>query len=223
MLAAIEDVEAGLLCHDLDSRGYGYADAVAYWTREGQPERMDADNNGIPCETVYDRALVVAFWGEPLPTTTTTAINVRYAAAIHGLHPHPLPGSGSAFGSGCSPGSSVLPDGIWYGYVRDLTATSITFDLACLEWVPDSSDGANEGGAWVIGNSSLKTMVVPVHVDALAICDWMGCPPGPFPYTHWMERAPVFPEPGSELADRGVWLYVNGGVVTEVGEAVLAG
>ena len=68
----VGDIESGLFCRDLFGRGYGYSEAVAYWTREGQPDRMDADRNGIPCETVYDRAEVLAFWGDPLPTTTTT-------------------------------------------------------------------------------------------------------------------------------------------------------
>jgi hypothetical protein len=25
-----------------------------YWSLEGEPDRMDADLNGIPCETLYD-------------------------------------------------------------------------------------------------------------------------------------------------------------------------
>jgi hypothetical protein len=36
---------------------------VAYWYDEGLPDRMDADGNGIPCETVYPAAVVQAFWG----------------------------------------------------------------------------------------------------------------------------------------------------------------
>ncbi len=47
-------VGPGALCRDLAAAGYRYAGAVGYWLREGRPERMDADGNGIPCETVYD-------------------------------------------------------------------------------------------------------------------------------------------------------------------------
>ena len=43
----------GLFCRDLDAAGYGFEQALAYWVREGRPSRMDADGNGIPCETVY--------------------------------------------------------------------------------------------------------------------------------------------------------------------------
>ena len=64
------DLESGLFCCDLSALGYDYESAVAYWTSEGRPERMDADRNGIPCQTVYEPAEVMAYWGDPLPTTT---------------------------------------------------------------------------------------------------------------------------------------------------------
>ncbi len=63
--APIGDVRAAptnLLCKDLAAQGYSYAAAVDYWRVNGQPNRMDADRNGIPCETVYPRADVVAYW-----------------------------------------------------------------------------------------------------------------------------------------------------------------
>ena len=53
---------AGLYCKDLKAQGYSYASAVAYWRRSGYPSRMDADNNGIPCETVYSAASVRDYW-----------------------------------------------------------------------------------------------------------------------------------------------------------------
>ncbi len=61
----------GLFCRDLATAGRSYVDAVAYWHAEGRPARMDADRNGIPCQTVYDAAEVTAYWGEPLPTGLT--------------------------------------------------------------------------------------------------------------------------------------------------------
>ena len=41
-------------CRDLNSSGYRFPDALAYWLMESTPDRMDADGNGVPCETVYD-------------------------------------------------------------------------------------------------------------------------------------------------------------------------
>ncbi len=47
------DVAAGLFCRDIEAMGYGFSEAVSYWLTEGAPDRMDADTNGIPCETVF--------------------------------------------------------------------------------------------------------------------------------------------------------------------------
>ncbi len=68
-LPPVTDLESGLFCRDIFPLGYDYAAAVTYWVKEGSPDRMDADRNGIPCETVYAEADVLAFWGDPLPTT----------------------------------------------------------------------------------------------------------------------------------------------------------
>jgi len=48
----------GLICKDVAAEGYGFFPALIYWVREGRPNRMDADSNGIPCETVYPAAEV---------------------------------------------------------------------------------------------------------------------------------------------------------------------
>lgn len=64
----MEALAWGLLCRDLAYAGWDYEGAVAYWDVEGRPARMDADENGIPCETVYRAGDVTAFWGDPLPT-----------------------------------------------------------------------------------------------------------------------------------------------------------
>ena len=60
---------AGLFCRDLKARGYSYSAAVDYWQANGEPDRMDADRNGIPCETVYPRSDVVARWGGQEPSS----------------------------------------------------------------------------------------------------------------------------------------------------------
>lgn len=40
-----------------------YFGAVLYWAMEGMPARMDADNNGIPCETLVEADVVDSVWG----------------------------------------------------------------------------------------------------------------------------------------------------------------
>ena len=52
-----------MLCADVADLGYGFASALAYWVREGAPARMDADHNGLPCETVYPWVEIEAVMG----------------------------------------------------------------------------------------------------------------------------------------------------------------
>lgn len=68
-LVPIDSLESGLFCRDLAAAGYSYVQAVAYWQSHGSPDRMDADHNTIPCQTVYPEETVLAFWGDPLPET----------------------------------------------------------------------------------------------------------------------------------------------------------
>ena len=56
--ASVYDEPGGLFCRDLHAKGYSYGDALDYWGAWGYPDQMDADLNGIPCETVYSAAEV---------------------------------------------------------------------------------------------------------------------------------------------------------------------
>ena len=96
---------AGLFCRDLVARGFSYADSVAYWNAEGQPDRMDADLNGYPCETVYSSADVIAYWGFD-----------------------PQGGGGGGGGGG---GVQDLPSGL---YCRDLAAMGYSYADAVGYW-----------------------------------------------------------------------------------------
>jgi hypothetical protein len=63
---------SGMYCRDLrqpppDSWGgpdyhLNYGQVVYYWLTEGRPDRMDADHDGVPCETVYPADEVTPFW-----------------------------------------------------------------------------------------------------------------------------------------------------------------
>ena len=48
--------------------------------------------------------------------------------------------------SGCTPGTAELPDGEWFGYVGDVTATDLTFDLTCWFSGPAAEQAAAEDG-----------------------------------------------------------------------------
>jgi hypothetical protein len=191
----------------LHALGYGYVDTVAYWIREGSPDRMDADRNDIPCETVYPHARVVAFWGDPLPTTT--AARQRYVVNEPTYKPESLPGAGGYFGSGCSPGAASLPDGVWYGSIESATPSAVAFDLKCFAPTPPGEDGFRISNA----SSTLRTVSVASSAMVNAIAPdgfWMLRP-----YAEWHL------DPGGEgfCLPGGcwtVWLYVNGGEVTEI-------
>jgi hypothetical protein len=72
LLRLYDESPHGLLCRDLlqpgtighpfDGSGTVPATAffwsVVYWNLEGQPARMDADGNGIPCESLYDASMI---------------------------------------------------------------------------------------------------------------------------------------------------------------------
>jgi hypothetical protein len=167
-----------------------------------------ATTSGLPSSTTTSS----------LPTTTTT--DVYYSIAIHSSlwHPEALPGSGGWWGSGCSPGSDTLPNGIWWGYLRDSSPTSVMFDLACILFEEGSADDpATEDYAWVIENKNPRVRVVPVDPTAEVICEGSN----PFPYVEWIDDDRL--SHGDQGREGGVWLYVNGGTVTEIEDMVLAG
>jgi hypothetical protein len=206
-LAAIGSLASGLFCRDLFPLGYSYEDAVAYWIQDGRPDRMDADTNGIPCETVYDHSAVVAFWGDAL--TTTTAADVWYAVGAPKYDVTSLPGAGGYFGSGCSPGTSTLPDGIWFGRISAADGSNIRFDLMCF------SSGLG-GGEITNSNPTLRT--VPVDSAAIVysiIEDARGLGWDAIRYSTWL----TIPESPLCAADQCLyWLYVNSGRTTEITE-----
>jgi hypothetical protein len=63
VLSVFGAANPGLFCRDLANLGYTFAESYEYWVLDGRPERMDADRNGIPCETVYPRSEVLSVFG----------------------------------------------------------------------------------------------------------------------------------------------------------------
>jgi hypothetical protein len=60
---AFRGIPRDKFCRDLFPL-FTYADAYEYWEWEGRPDRMDADRNGIPCETVYPAEEIAAYLAE---------------------------------------------------------------------------------------------------------------------------------------------------------------
>jgi len=183
-----------------------------------------------------------------VPTTTSTNVTTTTGPGADdgyvvgsepGVYPGPhnatgpLSGSGGAGGSGCDPGTTSLPDGIWFGLVTAKTDASITFDLACFFFGPIAvEEGAHDGvfidpiGEVYIRNANptLRTITVDPSVSVFEyfedLTDTIEVPFKPVPFIDWPED-PSFPNPCPGKTC-GVWLFVNSGAVTEMMEQFFA-
>lgn len=102
----VRDLSPGLFCRDLKADSYSYSAAVDYWRMHGQPERMDADLNGIPCETVYPADRVRAYWGSRMPSADAPVYEPptsdSYLDLPAGLYCRDLYSSGHSYGDALS-------------------------------------------------------------------------------------------------------------------------
>jgi hypothetical protein len=57
-LGEISALPPGLRCVELQRLGLGPKQAVDYWFFWGGPSLMDADGDGIPCETIWSDVAV---------------------------------------------------------------------------------------------------------------------------------------------------------------------
>ena len=212
-LPPIDKVEAGLFCRDLAALGYGYVEAVAYWIEEGSPDRMDADRNGIPCETIYSSSEVLEYWGDPLPVVLQNQF-----ASVVAIDPGP-------------------PIAIVADYAEWLWGDEA--ERACREDGQDP-DCPYEGLYYIRNqNPRLRTLQVandarvflahPTHTDAVActpvsedVMADVGFDPHPTDGCEIPGKALplVWPEliPGVDEWGRLVWLIVEGDVVVAIQE-----
>jgi hypothetical protein len=61
------------------------------------------------------------------------------------------------YGSGCSPNSDMLPNGIWFGRIEQASAESVEFDLMCFGPSP-----GEPGNVVTVTNDSTRLRTVPV-------------------------------------------------------------
>ncbi len=145
-----------------------------------------------------------------------------FSLSSHGLTPQPLPGSADgAPGSGCVVDGDQLSDGIWFGLVENMSAESVTIDVACY-WSGEAAaamataDG-HEPVDFYLSNGDERAYTV--QLDAAGTAHWVGSAddsvPKPIPMPDWPVAGSTFyQECPSEHC--GAWLYVNGGVATEL-------
>lgn len=124
-------------------------------------------------------------------------------------------------GSGCTPGTDVLPDGQWYGEVATFDENSIGFDLTC--WftgdaaVQASAEDGEESpppNDYYVRNQNDQIRVLVVDSDTPVTWYPSGDPNdvGEGTFSDWISYL--------EEADfrLGVWVTIEGGAVTGITE-----
>ena len=152
--------------------------------------------------------------------TTTTSGGPYVVVDPEFYPPAPLPGSGDAAGSGCSPGAGPLPDGVWFGYVVAKSAGGIDFDLACfyfgeIAYAEGAADGEEVNNDYYVRNANptVRTIPVAASVDVWEV-DAGSIGYLEIPFSDWPLDPTGYIACPSEWC--GVWLFVNGGNVTEI-------
>jgi hypothetical protein len=172
---------------------------------------------------------------------TTTAATTTTAAITYAIGPPPyripppldqvIAGNGAgtaANGTGCAPPGDVLPDGAWFGVVTGISTAgeSISFDLGCLytganaraEAAFDGTDAPND---YYIRNVVPKIFTTRVAAGFRAVWLRTDLDFVETGFAGWASKtaaAPFMECPGGGCR---VWLFVNGGRVTELLEQFL--
>jgi hypothetical protein len=119
--------------------------------------------------------------------------------------------SGGFFGSGCSPGTTSLPDGVWYGRITETRSDSVSFDLYCIG-PPGPND---EEWMFTIINNSLSIRDVPIEATARVYAIAVDGGHEAQPYSSWYQA----PHPAMFCPNDGCWdvvLFINRSQATEI-------
>jgi hypothetical protein len=155
----------------------------------------------------------------PAPTTTTTTAPTTTTTTVATTTTTKDPTAPE--GSGCAPGTDVLPDGTWYGGVRAFDEQTISFDLACLFIGEAATAAAEEDGEespppndYYVRNENEEVRILAVD--------------GETPVTWYTSGDPNDEEMGNFaqwiefLATResylGIWVTIENGAVSEIAE-----
>jgi hypothetical protein len=180
------------------------------------PTTTEATTTAAPTTTTAVTTTTTA-----APTTTTAAPTTTTTQATTTT----VDTNALASGSGCTPGTDVLPDGEWFGYVDSATAEVLEFDLACWFTGDAAILAAAEDGEespppndYYIRNVNPDLREVPVAADAEVM--WLPNLGGPdladITYADWIAARYT---PGTEGEYKpGVWLTIADGEIVEIQE-----
>lgn len=145
-------------------------------------------------------------------TTTSTTPSTSTTTAGDPLAPE---------GSGCTPGTDILPDGEWYGGVRGFDEQGFSFDLACLYVGDAAAAAAAEDGEespppndYYVRNESDRARMLTVDSDTPVTWYTSGDPNDEITgtYAEWIEFL------ATQESYLGIWVTVESGAVTEIAE-----
>jgi hypothetical protein len=140
-------------------------------------------------------------------------------------------GAGTAAnGTGCAPPGDVLPDGVWFGEITAVSTAagseSVSLDLGCLytganaqaEAAFDGTDAPNDFYIRNVVPKIFTTRVAPGFRAVWLRTDLVFVESG---FAGWNAKTAAAPFMECPGVDCRVWLYVNGGRVTELLEQFL--
>lgn len=170
---------------------------------------------------------------EPTTTTivdaTTTTATMPSGGPFHPLvpirlaPPDPLPGSDGASGSGCSPGSDTLPDGVWFVFAVERRSDAVVGDLACF-WFGDIAYEVGEAAGeeveneFYIGNDSerLRTTEVATGAVVWTLAGDTTDGHSAIEYADWLGAGSTYVDCPGDFCT--IWLFVNDGLITDIVE-----
>ena len=147
-----------------------------------------------------------------------------YSLEATGLQSHPTRDEPDHdLGFRCDTDGNELADGVWFGFVRNLSLRAVTVDVACY-WAGDGAAAlavfeGHDPVLFYLGNDDPETFDVPL--DAAGVAHWVDdaeeATPEPIPMSQWPVAGSTFSRecPGDLC---GIWLYINDGVATEIVE-----
>tara|TARA_B100000902_G_scaffold245281_1_gene232228 strand:+ start:93 stop:878 length:786 start_codon:yes stop_codon:yes gene_type:complete len=141
-------------------------------------------------------------------------------------------GSQGGLGSGCTPQSSELPDGVWFGVIEEKNTDSIIFDLACFYVDELAQEKALEEGygevmnGFYISNQNPNVFDLEVHQQAMVHeirlhNENASSPLETINYAEWPSDSGKFMCWTEGEPSCLVWVAINDGHVTEILEQYL--
>lgn len=126
-------------------------------------------------------------------------------------------------GSGCTPGTGHLPDGIWYGHVVATSIDELQFDLAC--WfigeaatVASAEDGQESPppNGYHVRNTNARVGTVPVAGNVPVT--WYGMDPSDPSNEALIDYGDWITDRQDRRYQLPVWLTLESGAITQIHE-----